>query len=85
MTLTYACGNDPKEWQAYGYKTYKKLWTGPAGYSSMVSSRDGNTFFILYERGEKKYDETLRLTQVLNPACGAPDGKLATSYALTAI
>ena len=59
MTLSYSCGYAPKIW-----KQDRVLWGGPSAYSSMDTSRDGNTLFVLYERGVQYPDEQIHLSQV---------------------
>ena len=41
------------------------LWPGPSAYSAMDMSRDGNSFFVAYERGAKSAYEEIHLTQVM--------------------
>merc|ERR1712056_165212 len=63
MTLSYSCGYSPQVW-----KQDRVLWSGPAAYSSMDTSRDGNTFFVLYERGVDSAYEQVHLSQIFTPA-----------------
>lgn len=42
----------------------------------ITASRDGNTYFMLYERGEKSAYETLHLTQVLAPQWKSDDDEV---------
>jgi hypothetical protein len=67
MTLSYSCGYSPKVW-----KHDRVLWSGPAGYSSMDTSRDGDTLFSLYERGVESPYEEIHLSQILTPAWSTP-------------
>jgi hypothetical protein len=68
MTLSYSCGYYPGGTPPdLSWQQDRVLWAGPSGYSSMDTSRDGLTYFVLYERGEKGPYETLHLTQVLAP------------------
>jgi hypothetical protein len=62
MTLSYSCGYHPAKWSHD-----RVLWAGPAAYSAMESSRDGNTIFVAYERGLKSSYEQIRFTQILKP------------------
>jgi hypothetical protein len=67
MTLSYSCGYAPKVW-----KHDRVLWSGPSAYSSMDTSRDGDSFFALYERGVKSPYEEIHLSQILTPAWSTP-------------
>merc|ERR1712139_1283 len=67
MTLSYSCGYVPTYW-----KHDRVLWRGPAAYSSMDTSRDGSTFFALYERGTSNPYEEIHLNQIETPAWSTP-------------
>jgi hypothetical protein len=62
MTLSYSCGYHPTKWAQD-----RVLWAGPAAYSAMDASRDGNSFFVAYERGIEGPYEEIRFTQILKP------------------
>ena len=67
LTLSYSCGYSPKVW-----KHDRVLWSGPSAYSAMDTSRDGSTFFVLYERGVKSAYEEIRLEQIVTGAWSTP-------------
>ena len=74
MTLSYSCGylpggtpgrHGPGGSYDQPWRQYRVLWPGPSAYSAMDMSRDGNSFFVAYERGAKSAYEEIHLTQVM--------------------
>ena len=65
MTLSYSCGATPGVGR---WAQDRVLWPGPAAYSSLEPSSDGETFFVAYERGSKGPYETVQFTQIRTPA-----------------
>lgn len=54
-----------KSWE----ENFIQIWAGPSGYSSMTSptgdsAEDKKYLFVIYEKGQKDYDETISVVKI---------------------